>query len=487
MSGYHYNYTTNTLTTERGDCVNYQLGLVCRRIAIETRSLPFKLNDVCFTTSYCESTSERAGHFDILLRTIDANKNYLVLGSAAFGGQLDSAHNHVAKHFPLYRSIIPKHIAALSRWPMDWIKALGEPASQNRRFTSSVLDYLAQLPNFDQFSTTQDCWTDVVPDVRRIVDSHVDPWSFPSQDDVEEISRIVPDSLQPASANYPRRYWDRLKYRFSAAAIAIHFLDSLPTAVRKRMHAITLHEKHVSVGQPECHAEGLIPFCKENPQLRIARIVDLWGNVLQTRSDPLYKVVSTYRESPDPGLRKLRAEHVTEAIAAWVMEALALIKLGMPVGMFSLILDGALQPNKTFHVFQTVQVDIACQKAFELHCANPQAWVHKPSAVRWYETRKSPCYIMKGFPQAMQDILDDKVVSVECNFTVPPPLPPVFDPVALQWPSVWQHFPSFDDWALLKKNNHGADHDTEEPLKRWLSLRMKNLISDGVQNEGSIW
>jgi hypothetical protein len=108
-----------------------------------------------------------------------------------------------------------------------------------------------------------------------ILSSRYMPWTIPSVTDIEALRRLVKG--RPESYGY----WDRKVYRVSAAALAIHFLDSLSSDARLQVRNITLLEDRLAIAFPECHARGLIPLAKENPQLRIERCVNLWRNAFQ--------------------------------------------------------------------------------------------------------------------------------------------------------------------------------------------------------------
>jgi hypothetical protein len=175
------------------------------------------------------------------------------------------------------------------------------------------------------------------------------------------------------------RQYTQGKYRFSAAALAIRFLSRLPVSLRMHLRKIRLHEDRVSVAYPETHAQGLIKFCIENPKLHIERRVDMWRNVFQSllcynevsaltfawETEWLSNTTNTER---GPGLWSLP---LTDRVALWMMEALALLPLGMPKESFTLVLDGGEAPEKCSEIFeQIVQRDAVWQAAWEIVAAN---------------------------------------------------------------------------------------------------------------------
>lgn len=59
----------------------------------------------------------------------------------------------------------------------------------------------------------------------------------------------------------------------------------LAPSCRQQMRRLVFHEDHQSVAYPECHAKGLIPFCRENPALRVERQASLWRDIFLATGD----------------------------------------------------------------------------------------------------------------------------------------------------------------------------------------------------------
>jgi len=130
--------------------------------------------------------------------------------------------------------------------------------------------------------------------------------------------------------------------------VAVHFLQSVPSVNRCQMRRIVLLEDHVYVAFPECHAQGLIPFCRKNTSLRVERRVSLWRNVFQ--SDPMCPSL----EERFMSQRRLSSKRVTKSVALWMVEADVLGHIGMPAYSFRLVIDDDPTPNKTAEVFRDV-------------------------------------------------------------------------------------------------------------------------------------
>lgn len=169
---------------------------------------------------------------------------------------------------------------------------------------------------------------------------------------------------------------NRGKYRFSAASVAIKFLSSLPGNMRLHLRHLRLLENNVCVAFPESHAQGLISFCVENPNLRVERRVSMWKAIFQqqTRHNDTWNTVNGL-EVPEQQhlISKLcddtgfPTSSITDNLALWVMEAAALVPAGMPEKSFTLVLDGAPGDDILLDVFMNyVQRDAAWQRAWEI-------------------------------------------------------------------------------------------------------------------------
>ncbi|EQB46378.1 hypothetical protein CGLO_14574 [Colletotrichum gloeosporioides Cg-14] len=248
----------------------------------------------------------------------------------------------------------------------------------------------------------------------RVVECKIQHWAVPSAEDMRYLT------LDQASNSRSRgtRLRDRTKYRFSAAAVAIHVLQCLPVSSRMHLRRVILNEDREAVADPQCHGLGLIPFCKENPLLRVERRVSLWRNAFQTDTayrspDARYK--PKYRYTP----WAMDSAQVTHNVASWVIEALALEPAGMPSGSFSLLLDGQPVPWQCTQVFQLiVQRDAAWQAAWLLSLDRgilpSLSWFDRKGELRGSRVPDLPS---EKWPQALRDIAEGTSI-VRCNFDV---------------------------------------------------------------------
>jgi hypothetical protein len=189
--------------------------------------------------------------------------------------------------------------------------------------------------------------------------------------------------------------------------MAIRFLGSIAAETRLAVRRLVLHEDHESVVWPESHGQGLILFCQENSNLRVERRISLWRTVLPSAFLPLHELMCRTPEA----LQEYKYDRVTPwtisrghskfgGVAGWIMEALALESVGMPT------------PEISTHIFDVLQRDAAWKSAYEQCIVAP---ISRLTAPRWLKIRENHAYIMRGFPEALQEICCGRSL-VKCNF-----------------------------------------------------------------------
>ncbi|KAH8779771.1 hypothetical protein F5883DRAFT_407430, partial [Diaporthe sp. PMI_573] len=263
---------------------------------------------------------------------------------------------------------------------------------------------------------------------------------------------------------------NRGKYRFSAASVAIKFLSSLPSKLRLHLRHIRLLENNVCVAFPESHAQGLISFCVENPKLRVERRVSLWKTIFQQPTD-LYAFSETVNDlNTVPEYQEMRARgdadtgfstvRITNNLALWIMEAAALIPAGMPEESFTLVLDGAPGDDVLSDIFMNyIQRDASWQMAWEFASErrNGKAKTgEQETDDHFLHLRGSRCYLYKGFPQIVRDIVNNSSKVIRCTFSPGPRLWDVevelnkYQPQSEEtWDELRQHHKAMVYWRQL--------------------------------------
>jgi hypothetical protein len=198
----------------------------------------------------------------------------------------------------------------------------------------------------------------------------------------------------------------REKFRFSAASVAIWFLERLPNETRRQFRSVILREDHVPMHSPECHAHGLIPFCKENPHLHIERRISLFQNAIH-HVPGLTRLTRLVEKTHDEDI-PLKTRWITRNLCGWLLEALAAVDAGMPETSFTLVLDGDPDINTCSGIFQqVVHRDIACERAYQKRQAEDGSPTHG---------RYPVCeFVQEGFPEAIDHLLHQTSI-LRCNF-----------------------------------------------------------------------
>jgi hypothetical protein len=202
-----------------------------------------------------------------------------------------------------------------------------------------------------------------------------DPWAIPSLSEVVATA----DQLQAHRLWKYLETWHHVeedestgnRYReklyFSAAAVAIGFLKQLPKHRCLQIRNIIINEDRLAVGCPEGHVLGLIPFCRENPRLRVEQRVNLWRNPLLRMEIPriggAIKLAELGHDNEYD--HQLGLYTVSSALASWGFHVMEVMGEGMPAGTFSFVLDGDPDLNLSSDLFDTlVHPTVAWLKAY---------------------------------------------------------------------------------------------------------------------------
>ncbi|KAM0418782.1 hypothetical protein ACHAPT_012292 [Fusarium lateritium] len=215
----------------------------------------------------------------------------------------------------------------------------------------------------------------------ELEDIWLKPWAMPEYSVLRRIGQLFEDGpawqriedwhpgrrnspSDPPEAEEPEAIWlFREKFRLSAAAVAIWFLERLPVQSRRHLRNVLLHEDHVSMHNPESHAHGFIPFCKDNPRLRIERRISLFGNAFH-HVPQISRLTAMVEKTNDEG-RSLRCLGISQNLSGWLLEALDAVDAGMPATSFTLALDGEPAIDTCSDIFQqVVHRDIAWEKVY---------------------------------------------------------------------------------------------------------------------------
>lgn len=317
---------------------------------------------------------------------------------------------------------------------------------------------------FDKYETQLD------PASLRIVRRRK-PWGFPLEPELDHMAHVLTKvgkrMDRVTRIRYDRGHLyrlnkdDREKYFYSAVAAAVLFLERHPRLL-KYMRRVVIDEDHPSVGYPELHGRGLIPFCAENPQLRIQRQLQLWTSVL---------LIGRYRGMHNPITAKwnvynggIYTRNTSVSIARWLSGASDLLSA------IDVLLDGGLIPDQASELFRDVWVPhVIMQRAFEN--AYEQGFLGEPEES--LESRTWPPFIADGYTNDLMALVKGQS-RVSCNFEIRD-----FDPQDID-DMLWKHRGlSYDGWDNLWSHSTGSSRWMPgPPLPEWAELIGQLIVED---------
>ncbi|KAK4457308.1 hypothetical protein QBC42DRAFT_279417 [Cladorrhinum samala] len=480
--GYVFDFESNKLRTSDSQPVDLNLMYTCRLVAAEMSGLPLRINTVTFRTAYSEAIRTTLCRFEYLLRRLHQENQEMICRTA--GSMSPEMRQKISiqypEVFPLFDRDLMDRLAGGEHPEEDAISSsayllpLLEAPSESRETTKQVALLVATDPElkrcilppaddpgyrgspmfrpswiFDAYSQHASSPSRSVR-ADTLVALQASPWTIWKENELDRlmISFNEPKPYAPSvaalsldeEAQFYKDWWDTwgagAKARASAASVAIRFLQSAP-GVRKHLRRVVLDEDHEAAALPECHAKGLIPFCKENKHLRIERRVSLWNNIFlrgyaddgwATTNDIRRDASQRYTDSSAFGQAGgLPAILVSENVAVWLAEASVLCGAGMPRDVFTLTLDGQPIPEQSAQIFrEVVQRDaawqIATEKRFFAKARNIADRFQTLQELNRYG-HSPDCYIGKNFPSLLADLTNDvpsssQGVRLQANFDV---------------------------------------------------------------------
>ncbi|KAF9760664.1 hypothetical protein IL306_004215 [Fusarium sp. DS 682] len=254
------------------------------------------------------------------------------------------------------------------------------------------------------------------------------------------------------------RYRYRRKYWFSATAVAVKFLGRISSSQRGYLQKLVLNEDRISVGFPESHAIGMIPFCKENPKLHVEQRVDVWQNLVMSSERPsAYSLRNMFFEQSEPPDRQVHSVSMDEIdgpdqdsyFSNWVVHGLEVVKAGMPSGSWSVVFDGKPDLNLATEYFTTLIKRTIVWHTFYTECVS----------LGLYTDPSQPDYPFATITSEESSLASKRSSIFQCNFNLDRP------------------------WNLDKiaadhdVHQEGKDEDIRTSLDFWLTMTI-NLHSE---------
>ncbi|KAF2691273.1 hypothetical protein K458DRAFT_483314 [Lentithecium fluviatile CBS 122367] len=243
-----------------------------------------------------------------------------------------------------------------------------------------------------------------------------DPWEIPSEEELRDLEGrlIEPKSLAQVEAwiaQQGRRYvkhedFDMFeesqdtRWFFSAVAVAINFLQSIPSAQRQQIRHITLKEDFKSVYYPASHARGLIPFLKENRNLRIERHVGLHHNML-----PLGWFGVDNRPAPYFYPLPYSLARIISLLAEWIEEASMICASGLTSSAFSLVFECYTEGAQIWEILKSAAaLQEAMIGSYHQHAISLPALETDPLLIAHHYPL--PCHLPSSFAQTIRASLE---------------------------------------------------------------------------------
>ena len=207
----------------------------------EMRDLALKTNTIAFSTLYLESERKEIGNFGAFITNIY---------EARFRAFEKTSYD--------YRSLVTQEILAelAEQWP-QFVPAEHLHDEWNGPRTPGLQQLIGTTSEFRNFVDHALCLLGTRfareihrNDVRRnfpretFSSLELDPWIILNSTNKKKL----PTEIGPHSGGLR----DRIQFRYSAAAVAVRYLSSLPPSTRKCIRNITLSEDHEAVAYPEC-------------------------------------------------------------------------------------------------------------------------------------------------------------------------------------------------------------------------------------------
>ncbi|KAF5681256.1 hypothetical protein FHETE_45 [Fusarium heterosporum] len=238
-----------------------------------------------------------------------------------------------------------------------------------------------------------------------------------------EVRRNFPTSQHMEEVDHPSSHFSfrcREKPRFSAAAVAIRFLATLPHHQRVHIHNIILDENYPAVNNASLHAFGLVPFLKENPLLRVQRHVNVVHCFIAYFDNCTDDVVDILTDEANMSQVQTERQWFVSELSWWLLDALAVANTGISAEAFILLLDSGPHADICTEAFNTwVHHSIARHKAWS-ECMSSNL-VTPPESYDMSNTRRLMTYtrlftVNEAFQSAIQHMMSQTSTTLQCNF-----------------------------------------------------------------------
>ncbi|KAF2449050.1 hypothetical protein P171DRAFT_518466 [Karstenula rhodostoma CBS 690.94] len=195
------------------------------------------------------------------------------------------------------------------------------------------------------------------------------------------------------------------RWFFSAMAIFIDFLGRQSNEKRRYIRNVCLREDRKSVSRPSGHAQGLVSFLKEYPQMRVKWHIGMRDNLLPVGWRGFSEL--TFFD------RNIFGHETIEAIADWFENAQMLSGLGLSPQSISIVLEGRTDEGvfgwnmiKRAAGLQEAMLEILRRHDMPVLQVSTGA----RSGVEWSYRYDHPCDLPLCFGSTVRDIINNDCV-----------------------------------------------------------------------------
>ena len=180
--------------------------------------------------------------------------------------------------------------------------------------------------------------------------------------------------------------------------VNIHAVSHIPQKRLNNLRKLIICEDFKSRPRSVCHARGLIPICRANPNLRIERHINLLDSLLPVDQPNGYR----------GGRSSIGGFNVMEAAVPWFAEIPLLRTHGMPEGSFQLVIDGT--SREALEVWNVIKHAAAMQGAMLEQCrvrnTQPTSRLYDSIAGRIYGPRALPWHLPDDFSDTIRRTIE---------------------------------------------------------------------------------
>ncbi|KAF2109974.1 hypothetical protein BDV96DRAFT_584902 [Lophiotrema nucula] len=414
--------------------VALDLAYTCKVIGVEMRGVALKVNTVTFTPAFqtpwegrqYRKIRSKATRFECIRTYALWLKMDMLMYAAprVMRSLLGSLRRHFPDVSPYFEGPLQESTAAGNRWflPGSWPVQGG--VENNEQFRDALQYALEQAQSMDasQFeATASEAFVpepeDVYPHtflVRRaarlrrpafqatamsqVLHWKLSPWTIPVEKDLSPMEALLTRARENIMDVDLHRSIDRAGRYFSAAAVAIDFMQGSEHSYY--IQNIILKETRISVAGPECHGRGLVPIYARNPKLRIERRIALFDNMMIP-----HWVAFPHRHELQPRNVDLSYDVCLDALTRWMDEATALPTLGLPAKSFTLVLR--IKEKETIHLWKMVKLAAGLQEAMERYIHDKKIRPPTQHDELGYGTYRFelPCHLPKTFSRTVKGII----------------------------------------------------------------------------------